>query len=247
MNRTKYQGLVNVLEFNLPKYILGFLVGIMGLFLLLSTNNSIVQLFALLSQISWLLILVSLVVSHWIYDISSLYKLEALTDIELPENAQIVNVSAGFDEIGDVLKIKYSMHKIEHLDIFKSLAKKEISIKLAQNRKLRDSKIQVEDFKIPFESDSKDLVILFFAAHEIRDSKSRILFFKEIRRVLKGGGRVLITEHQRDLNNFLAYTLGFYHFYPQKTWLKLFKTTGFRLQKTRKENPWVKTFKIQKI
>ncbi len=246
MQRTKYQGLVNVLKFNLPKYLLGLLFGLLGIYLLVSTENEMLRIIGLISQTSWLLMALSLIVSHWIYDISPLYSLDYLKDIPLDQNSQIVNISAGFDEIGDLLKDKYPKQTIEHLDIFKSLEKRETSIKIARKQNPKEELNQVLDFKLPLESNSKDLILLFFAAHEIREHENRILFFEELKRILKPGGRILLTEHQRDFYNFVAYTFGFFHFFSQKTWLDLFKRTGFQLNRIRKENPWVKTFNIQK-
>ena len=41
----------------------------------------------------------------------------------------------------------------------------------------------------------------------------RTLFFKELHRILKREGELVIVEHLRDLPNFLAYTIGFFHYW----------------------------------
>ncbi len=42
--------------------------------------------------------------------------------------------------------------------------------------------------------------------------KKELSFFNELNRVLKPNGQIVVTEHLRDLNNFLAYNIGFFHF-----------------------------------
>ena len=43
---------------------------------------------------------------------------------------------------------------------------------------------------LPFKSGSFDLVVLMFAAHEVRDPAARVCFFGELRRILADGGKL---------------------------------------------------------
>jgi ubiquinone/menaquinone biosynthesis C-methylase UbiE len=72
------------------------------------------------------------------------------------------------------------------------------------------------------QANSVDYIFLIFAAHEIRNEAERTSFFKQLKNVLKDDGKIIVTEHQRDLPNFIAYTIGFFHFYTNKTWKKIF-------------------------
>jgi ubiquinone/menaquinone biosynthesis C-methylase UbiE len=84
------------------------------------------------------------------------------------------------------------------------------------------------------------------SAHEIRDQEERIQFFKEINRVLTTDGSVVIVEHLRDIPNLLAYTVGVFHFFSKKNWLKSFSTADLYLQKEIKITAFVSTFILTK-
>lgn len=246
MERKKFEGVQNVAKFNFPKYLLATGIGIVGFVLLLNTENPILYFLAVFSQTTWILIFNSLFISYWIYDYSPLYKLEFLNSQVKKPTQKILNISSGFDEIGGVLKSKLPKSEIIDVDIFKALPQKERSIKLAKKQNEKNPTLELESFKIPFDSNSIDVIVLFFAAHEIRDEEDRLNFFKELNRVLKSGGFMFITEHQRDLPNFLAYSFGFLHFYSNKLWMNLFRKTGFKISNQIRENPWVQTYKLQK-
>jgi SAM-dependent methyltransferase len=72
----------------------------------------------------------------------------------------------------------------------------------------------------------------------------RTLFFKEINRVLKHGGEAIIVEHLRDLPNFLAYNLGFFHFLTKKLWLKSFVAAQFKIKEKVNITPFLTIYKL---
>ena len=90
-----------------------------------------------------------------------------------------------------------------------------------------------------------DTIFAIFAAHEIRDEAERIAFFKELRRVLEKGGAILVTEHLRNGANFLAYQIGFLHFYARPAWLRVFRQAGLQLVKQVNHTPFITTFMLQ--
>jgi SAM-dependent methyltransferase len=67
--------------------------------------------------------------------------------------------------------------------------------------------------------DSLDLIFVTFAAHEIRNVGQQRLLFREIGAALRPGGHLIVTEHPRDLANFVVYGPGFLHFQPLVTWM----------------------------
>ena len=75
---------------------------------------------------------------------------------------------------------------------------------------------------------------------------SAALFFKELRRIVKPLGRIVIAEHLHDLPNFLAYTVGFFHFLPCATWLKTFRSAGLGITDGAKVNPFITAFTLAK-
>lgn len=247
MKRKKFQGLLNVVRFNYSKYLAASLIGILGLFFLLSTEDNTIQLMAILSQTSWLVILSSLIASYWVYDRSNLYDLKFLENELAKSKTKIINIHAGFNEIGEILNLKYPNAERHHFNIYPALSQKEKSIQIAERQGSSCRSIELRSFQIPLKSNLADLTLLFFAAHEIRNPENRLAFFKEIKRVQKKGGQVFITEHHRDLANFMAYNFGFFHFYTKKTWQLLFIKSGFQIVDIVKQNPWVSTYKLECI
>ena len=64
-----------------------------------------------------------------------------------------------------------------------------------------------------------DSVFVTFAAHEIRDRAAQRELFGELRRVLRPDGRLIVTEHLRDIANVAVYGPGAFHFQPAGTWI----------------------------
>jgi SAM-dependent methyltransferase len=65
---------------------------------------------------------------------------------------------------------------------------------------------------------SFDSVFVTFAAHELRDLAGQRALFGALRDALRPGGRLVVTEHLRDLANFAVYGPGAMHFQRLATW-----------------------------
>ncbi len=76
--------------------------------------------------------------------------------------------------------------------------------------------------------------------------KERINFFKELLRISKPSAKIILTEHLRDLPNFLAYNIGFFHFLPRHYWNKTFRESGLKICKQIKITSFVTTFILEK-
>lgn len=245
--RTPFQGLWNVIRFNWHFYAL---TGLALLILL-----AVLPLVALVVQ--WGIVLVmmfmltgvalSLAVTYYIYDVSALYQLNWLDDLKLDDDAVVVNVSAGFDEISEMLKMKLPAAQLEVWDFYDPQQHTEISIKRARaaypSRELTKT---VETDELPMGDGRADLICLQMAAHEIRDHDQRVVFFTELHRILRDEGRLCVTEHLRDLPNFMVYNLGALHFHSKAQWLDVFEAAGFGLIEEKKETSFVSTFVLQR-
>ena len=99
---------------------------------------------------------------------------------------------------------------------------------------------------VPLPDDSADKIFVTLSAHEIRNRGERIAFFKALKRCVKPAGQVVVTEHLRDLPNFLAYTIGFLHFLSAASWNKTFRQAGLAITATRKTTPFITTFVLEK-
>jgi len=91
-----------------------------------------------------------------------------------------------------------------------------------------------------------DTIFILFAAHEIRDRAERQQFFEQLNGLLKADGKIIVVEHLRNLPNFIAYTVGFFHFYSLKSWLKIFSNTNFEIIEQAKFTCFVSIFILSK-
>lgn len=183
--------------------------------------------------------------SFYVYDLSGLYKLTWLPNSN--DVLNIVNIHAGFDETSEIVKYKYSNCKLTVLDFYDPQKHTEVSIKRA--RKVYPSfpdTITTTTDSLPLSSNSIDFIFVIFSAHEIRDENERVIFFKELNRILKPKGLIYITEHLRDLPNFLAYNIGFLHFLSKKKWYHAFSNANLFLMQDYKINPFVTNFTLSK-
>jgi ubiquinone/menaquinone biosynthesis C-methylase UbiE len=80
------------------------------------------------------------------------------------------------------------------------------------------------------------------AAHEIRDDARRVSFFREAKRVLRPGGRVVVIEQLRDLPNFLCFGAAAFHFLSRNTWLRSFRDSGLILEREFSITPFMRAF-----
>jgi ubiquinone/menaquinone biosynthesis C-methylase UbiE len=244
--RKPFQGVTNIVRFNWHFYVLA--LAAVGVLLLLSflVGNPFAGMVLGLAIVIVVVTLVSLSVSCYIYDFSGLYNFKWMNSFTFEKANSIVNIHAGFDESSEILHRKFPQSKLTVLDFYNPEKHTEVSIKRARKAYPPYAGTQqITTTTIPLEDQSADSVFLIFAAHEIRDPKERELFFKELRRIVAINGKVVVTEHLRDVPNFMAYTVGFFHFYSKASWKKLFKTSGFRISSEFKCTPFISTFILE--
>ena len=241
--RTSFQGVWNVIRFNWHFYAIALCciitVVIFHQFLppTLSWVSSLAAFAAAFSLAT------SLIASYYIYDLSGLYQLNL---IRPKVNSTLLSINAGFDEISGILEEKHPEVHIQTCDFYNVDKHTEISIKRARKAyPLNPNSIEISTHKIPFKDQSFELIIAFLSAHEIRDQAERIEFFKELKRLKKSGGRVMVTEHLRDWKNFIAYNIGFFHFHSRQSWLQTFHSADFIVVKEIKQTPFLSTFILE--
>jgi SAM-dependent methyltransferase len=185
----------------------------------------------------------SLIASHWAYDRSGLYDFDWLAQ-HVPESPRrIVNVHAGFDESSEALAALYPSADLRVIDFYDERRNTEPSI--ARARKARPATRAVETTgvdSLPLTDASQDFVLLFLAAHEIRNKGDRSKFFQEVRRSLRPGGRMILVEHLRDIGNALAYGPGSFHFHSRATWLDSILGAGLDVIREFKITPLIQVF-----
>ena len=244
IKRKKFQGVLNILSFNRHFYVIGLIVwGLIMIcsdFLQLSTLWS----YGITAAFAYGLTM-PLIVSAYVYDFSGYYDFDWLKTIGLADikPEQIVNIHAGFDETSFILKNKFSEADLKVYDFYNAKKHSEQAIVRARKVSLVCPETQrIKADKIPLEDKSVDLVFLLSSAHEIRSHKEKVLFLKECHRICKPDGKVITVEHLRDASNFLAFSIGFTHFFSLNAWKKAFKGAGFSSFEETKFTPVMSIF-----
>lgn len=245
-NRTKYQGVTNIIRFNWHFYVLGA-VTILFFFLIKPYLPFWLQQIGIWGiVVAVLTIIISLAISFYIYDRSTLYRLNWLDNNLTNDQPRILTVNAGFDETSALIAAKYPKAQITICDFYNPVHHTEISIKRARKAYPPDpGTIAVNTERLPFPDNHFDKTVAVLSAHEIRNEAERIVFFKELKRVTTASGHIYVTEHLRDRYNFFAYTIGFLHFHGKKTWLNTFTGAGLVVQQEIKTTPFITTFILQ--
>jgi ubiquinone/menaquinone biosynthesis C-methylase UbiE len=244
--RKPFQGVSNIVRFNWHFYVLS-----LAAILFVLWANQYLESYRFYTNILLFFILtptlVSLFVSYYVYDFSDLYKLDWLDDLFLFPNEKILNINAGFDETSVLLKEKYPNSELIVFDFYDPEKHTEVSIKRARNAYPPYPKtVTINTSKLPLMDNSIDIIFITFAAHEIRNDGERVLFFKEINRILTKNGNIVVTEHLRDLPNFLAYNVGFFHFMSKNSWYQTFENADLKIDKEEKITPFISTFLLKK-
>jgi SAM-dependent methyltransferase len=151
--------------------------------------------------------LASLAATWWVYDHRKVY--ERLT-ADLPDVGKWATVHAGFDDSIPALRASIGRPPATVAQI---ALRPGASLRRA--RKL--SRLPAAD-GLSLAASSLDSIFVTFAAHEVRDTAGQRALFTALRRALRPGGRLIITEHARDAANFAVYGPGALHFQPFATW-----------------------------
>ncbi|QES87874.1 methyltransferase domain-containing protein [Rhizosphaericola mali] len=243
IKRKPFQGVWNIVRFNWQFYLIATAIFI---FVLFSKNwfpFSVRLILNIGMAIAAITIIVSLLASYYIYDYSNLYQLNWIQNINLKKT---LNINAGFDETSNIIQKKFPQTQLTICDFYNAQKHTEVSIKRARKAYPPNIKtIAVTTGNLPFESNYFDKVFAILSAHEIRNKKERIIFFKELNRITKSDGKIYVTEHLRDVNNCAVYSIGFFHFHSRKTWLETFESANLTLLKEFKTTPFITTFVLK--
>ena len=245
--RKPFQGVLNIFRFNWHFYLMS--IGLISIIFIL--NLILKAPYHLFGHIAIFIIitstLISLLVSYYVYDMSVLYKLKWLDQLAIPSNGNMLNINAGFDETSVLLKEKYPELELIVFDFYNPSQHTELSIKRARKAYPPfPGTQQVSQYKFPLPEYYADYIFVILSAHEIRSVSERIVFFKELNRVLKQKGKIVVTEHLKDFQNFLAYNIGFFHFVSKSSWKNAFKNSNLKTVLEIKITPFITTFVLEK-
>jgi hypothetical protein len=245
--RRPFQGVTNIIRFNWHFYAVAItLIALLSFshFFLLKEYFAGVNLLAALIFCSTA---ISLLVSYYVYDYSNLYDFEWLNSLKIKNKNVIANIHAGFDETSIIIKNFFPDSRLNVFDFYNPKNHTEISIERARNAYPPYPGTQViSTSSVPLENNSTDLIFTIFSIHEIRQRKERIEFLNQLNEKLKPDGACIIVEHLRDLPNFIAYNVGFLHFYSRFEWQNNFDEAGFVIEQEIKVTPFVSVFILKK-
>jgi len=244
INRRKFQGVLNILSFNRHFYIIG--IGILALIIISH------QILGWSDILFWIIVaafiyglVMPLIVSAYVYDFSGYYHFKWLKDCSIDKSnvKQILNINAGFDETSFIIKNNFPNANLKVFDFYDADRHTEPAIIRARKVSLvyPDTQ-QMQSNSIAMNDDSVDLIFLLSAVHEIRSNEEKIQFLKECYRVCKPKGEIIMVEHLRDFPNFLAFSVGFTHFFSKKVWRNAFKASGFKTFEEVKFTPFMSIF-----
>jgi SAM-dependent methyltransferase len=242
--RRKFQGVINILSFNRHFYVVG--LGVLTALLFSGYVGGWPDF------TFWLIILafaygllMPLIVSAYVYDFSGYYEFQWLDRLGLEgEKVKlIVNINAGFDETSFILQERFRKSDLRVFDFYNKKQHTEPAIVRARKVSLiYPNTQQITSDSIPLQDKTTDIVFLLSAAHEIRSHDEKIRLLKECHRLCKFDGKVIMVEHLRDFPNFLAFSVGFTHFFPRSVWKDAFEQAGFASFREIKFTPFMSIF-----
>lgn len=244
IRRRKFQGVFNIVSFNRHFYLIGLII----LSIILGSKYIIhwpISLYVSIVVAFIYGLTMPLFVSAYVYDFSGFYNFDWLKKMHISDTNHNfnLNINAGFDETSFIINSILPQAKIQVYDFYNAQQHTEPAIVRA--RKVSEIYPKTERIRtnsIPLPDKSVDHIFLISAAHEIRRYDEKVKFLKECKRICKANGKVIMVEHLRNFPNFMAFTIGFTHFFSRTTWKNAFEEAGFTSFNETKFTPFISIF-----
>jgi SAM-dependent methyltransferase len=246
--RARYHGVLQIFRLNWPYYFAGttLLIALTVTLTLLPLNGILIAVALTAMAVDAYFIAASLLVSHYVYDRSELYRFEWLKRLFPVPPRRWVNIHSGLDETTVPLRALFPDTFTNTFSIYDPAVMTEGSIARALKQKIGDVYSEHADYaRLPLNYAECDAIFLLLAAHEIREPAERIRFFRELQRVTASGGVVVIAEHLRDAWNFAAFGPNVWHVLPRPEWLRLAREADFEVHEEFKVTPFVRVFVLR--
>jgi hypothetical protein len=219
---------VKVIRFNWPKY-----AGVLAIVLAAAASTVLgaplpvraALWLACLPGVGWTAS--SLVATYWVYDHRSVYR--RLTT-GLGDLGEWAAVHAGFDDSVPALISSIGRSPVAVTEVAGPAGPS-----LRRARALTRGTVSAAALAAV----SADSIFVTFAAHEVRGLADQRALFGELRRALRPGGRLVITEHARDLANFAVYGPGAMHFQALATWFARAAEAGLSIESDTSITPFI--------
>jgi SAM-dependent methyltransferase len=248
---SKLQGVAQIFRFNWTFYVIGTTAIVAALVLVtigdptLPRAARVVLLIGIALAAFWLV--ASLVVSHVVYDRSRLRTWSWIGPALGIVPRRWINLHAGLDESTPALRELFPDSAGRVFDIFDAAEMTERSILRARAKATNAVAPEPVDYRrLPVADGACDAAMLLLSAHELRRPESRATLFRELRRVLAPGGKVVLAEHLRGAANFVAFGPGFLHFHSRAAWLAAAAAGGFVVEREFRITPFVAVFVLRR-
>jgi len=244
---SSYSGVLKIVRFNWPWYAAAAAATLTTLVCLFLTVLPRIAIAAVVGAlvIANLWVLMSLAVSHYVYDRSAVARGAWLGNIDPTKVRRAMILHAGQDEAAPTVERVMPSIKFDVFDFYNEERNGTSSLRRARAlNPHRDLAIRPDE--IPADDSAFDLVLAVFAAHEIRDESQRTAFFREVHRVLAPTGHVIVVEHLRDFWNLVAYGPGAFHFLSERTWLHSFVAAHLDVHRDVRCTRFVRVFELEK-
>lgn len=239
--RRPYEGLLQIFKYNRPFYLSTGAGVIAATLLSVWLPPALSTLLLLATGIAVFWTCSSLLVSHYVYDRSGLYSLGWLSECLSHPPTRWISIHAGIDEISLGIGSIFPDSEGQITDIYDPREMTEPSIKRAR-RVAAVAPAPADRQGLPVPDQQFEAAFLIFAAHELRQHEARVRLLREVARVLRIGGELVLVEHLRDWANFLAFGPGFLHFFSARTWQKAADAAGLPIRLQRTVTPFVHVF-----
>jgi SAM-dependent methyltransferase len=243
LTRTPLQGVVNIVRFNAPVYVLASVVVVAGVVagVAAPAGSLVAWLGAAASSAAALLTTGSLVASYLTYDRSGFYTWAWFDRFVSSSTTTIAHVHTGLDESTAILRARHPHARVVVFDASAPHAQTEPSIARARAVvPLHEDTIAVSLGPLP--ENGIDVIVLPMAAHEVRDDDIRARWFATLARALRDGGRIVVVEHLRDARNALAFHVGVLHFLSRERWRVTFARAGLVIVEESQVTPLLAVF-----
>jgi SAM-dependent methyltransferase len=176
--------------------------------------------------------LTSLAATWWVYDHRRVYD---RVPTGLGAVGRWASVHSGFDDATDHLVAAFGRHPAAVVELDTPARS---SLRRAR-AVAPGGAISAGTAALPVRTAALDTVFVTFAAHEVRDRGEQRALFAELHRVLAPGGRLVVTEHRRDLANAVVYGPGALHFQRGAIWRARAAGAGFVARRDDAVTPFV--------
>lgn len=128
--RKPFQGVLNIIRFNWHFYVIAFSLVLVMFYTVNYFEKQYVDVIYILLVLTLSSIIISLLASLYVYDISGLYRLNWIDQNN--KEKLIVNINAGLDETSSLLRTKFQNAELIVLDFYNPEKHSEVSIKRAR-------------------------------------------------------------------------------------------------------------------